>query len=428
MMLCAQHTHSGPGGYSHHAFYNFTIPGFVPEVLETIVAGVVEAIVAAHARRAPTTLRRAAGSFAPEIEVAFNRSLPAYNANEDVTPVPPSEANLAVDRTMELLRFDDRDGRPIGAISWFGVHATSLSNDNHDINADNKGYAAIDLEARMQQAGAPEFVGAFAQACAGDVSPNYIYDRKKRWTRGKFEDDLESARWHGHAQADKAAELLEAAASARPIAPTLDAALVYVDMSDVACDPEFTGGEADARTSPACIGVEMLAGTREGPGMPKPIALAARMAAGTVRAFELARSVFLSPSRRRAIRQKYRSQGRKHIVIEMGERRILGVRNVGALPVPGVIDPTLATFKRHYRSGGLADNPWTPQVLPLQIFVIGELAIVAVPGELTTVAGRRLRETVRAELAARGVTTVLLTTYANAYTGYVCTREEYQHQ
>ena len=30
VMLCAQHTHSGPGGYSHHALYNFTIPGHAP--------------------------------------------------------------------------------------------------------------------------------------------------------------------------------------------------------------------------------------------------------------------------------------------------------------------------------------------------------------------------------------------------------------
>ena len=37
IMLSAQHTHSGPGGYFHFALYNFTIPGFRKQVFEGIV-------------------------------------------------------------------------------------------------------------------------------------------------------------------------------------------------------------------------------------------------------------------------------------------------------------------------------------------------------------------------------------------------------
>ncbi len=433
LMLCAQHTHSGPGGYSHYAFYNFTIPGFVPEVWAAIVDGVVEAIVAAAASLRPATLRHAVGEFAPEVEVAFNRSLAAFNSNEDVEPLPARDWHLAVDRAMDLLRIEDARGDAgapglLGAITWFGVHATSLSNDNHLTNWDNKGYAADALETRARARGAATFVGAFAQATAGDVTPNFVFDRKKRWTRGKFVDDRVSARWHGERQAEKAEELLERAAAAPAIEGALDRVLAYVDLSDVHCDPAFAGGLTDARTSPACVGVDMLAGTREGPGMPVPIALAARAAAWSVRAWERARSLLQTPARREAVRQKYRSQGRKRIVIETGARRLLGTRDVSGVPIPDFVDPTLATFKKHHRSGGLEDAPWTPQILPLQIFLIGALAIVAVPGELTTVAGRRLRATVLEELRERGVSRVLLTTYANAYSGYICTNEEYQHQ
>ncbi|MCB9751441.1 MAG: neutral/alkaline non-lysosomal ceramidase N-terminal domain-containing protein [Myxococcales bacterium] len=429
IMLCAQHTHSGPGGYSHYAFYNFTIPGYVPEVCDAIVEAIVEAITGAAARARPAALRYAAGEFPPELEIAFNRSLAAYNSNEDVAPLPASDWHLAVDRTMELVRVDDERGQALGAITWFGVHATSLSNDNHLINWDNKGYAADAIESRVRGVlGDDEFTCAFAQATAGDVTPNYVYDRKKRWTRGKFEDDRDSARWHGERQAELAGALLERAAEAPAQASELDCALTYVDFRDVRCDPDLAGGEEDARTSPACVGVEMLAGTREGPGMPTPVALLAKAASWSVRAFERARAVLQSPERRAAVRQKYRSQGPKSIVIETGERRLLGTRNISGVPIPGFVDPTLATFKRHHRTGGLDDAPWTPQILPLQIFVIGELAIVAIPGELTTVAGRRVRATVLEELRPRGVTRVLLTTYANAYSGYICTREEYQHQ
>jgi neutral ceramidase len=67
-------------------------------------------------------------------------------------------------------------------------------------------------------------------------------------------------------------------------------------------------------------------------------------------------------------------------------------------------------------------------VLPLQIFLIGDLAIAALPSEFTTVAGRRLRATLLETLRPRGVVKVVLTSYANAYSGYVCTREEYAHQ
>ena len=42
-----------------------------------------------------------------------------------------------------------------------------------------------------------------------------------------------------------------------------------------------------------------------------------------------------------------------------------------------------------------------PKILPLQILRIGQLVIVGFPGELTTMAGRRLRETVLNELQAR---------------------------
>ncbi|KAJ3607818.1 hypothetical protein NHX12_024869 [Muraenolepis orangiensis] len=42
--------------------------------------------------------------------------------------------------------------------------------------------------------------------------------------------------------------------------------------------------------------------------------------------------------------------------------------------------------------------PWHPEVVDVQILRIGQLAVVAVPGEMTTMAGRRVREAVKQEL------------------------------
>ena len=64
----------------------------------------------------------------------------------------------------------------------------------------------------------------------------------------------------------------------------------------------------------------------------------------------------------------------------------------------------------------------------MQLVTIGNLALVAVPFELTTMAGRRLRETVETALAPTGVTDVVIAGLSNAYSGYVSTREEYARQ
>jgi neutral ceramidase len=79
-------------------------------------------------------------------------------------------------------------------------------------------------------------------------------------------------------------------------------------------------------------------------------------------------------------------------------------------------------------TGALRPFPWTPEVLPLQIVTVGDLALVAVPYESTTMAGRRLLDTVRRELEPAGVRHFVIASLANAYSGYVTTREEYTAQ
>jgi neutral ceramidase len=88
----------------------------------------------------------------------------------------------------------------------------------------------------------------------------------------------------------------------------------------------------------------------------------------------------------------------------------------------------MAVMKQHYRNGGLSNKPWTPQVLPLQFFIVGTLAIVGIPAEVSVVAGRRFKKTIEDVLKERGVKEVILSPYANCYSGYITTYEEYQHQ
>ena len=64
-----------------------------------------------------------------------------------------------------------------------------------------------------------------------------------------------------------------------------------------------------------------------------------------------------------------------------------------------------------------------------QILRIGQLMIAAVPGEFTTMAGRRLRQKLVEEAIANGAssnTKAVIAGLANVYTHYITTFEEYQ--
>ena len=50
---------------------------------------------------------------------------------------------------MQILKFVDTEGHPLGVISWFPVHCTSMNNSNRLISGDNKGYAAYVFEKEM---------------------------------------------------------------------------------------------------------------------------------------------------------------------------------------------------------------------------------------------------------------------------------------
>jgi neutral ceramidase len=424
LMLMATHTHSGPGGFTHYPFYNITIPGFVPTVVDRIAEAIVGALADAHAALQPGTVRYAESEIPHDVPVAFNRSVPSYNSNRDVAPVAQDAPERALDRTMRLLRFDDAEGRCLGSIDWFAVHCTSVHSDNTDLHFDNKGYAAQMLEEDRRAAGERSFVAAFAQGAAGDVTPNYRRYREKPWTRGAHLDDDESARDNGRLQMRHAATLLERAGRAAPLEARLQHAHAFVDFSSVEVDARHADGVTGRRTGPAEIGWAMLFGTEEGPGLPRPLLF-------TQRVVQRARP-WIAKLRGRAALARHAEreaiQGPKVTALETGRRRFLGLSRLRRLPIPWRVHPALKLVGRLDENDREDPRPWTPQVLPVQLLRIGNVAIAAVPAEFTTVAGLRLRASVARALAPLGVTDVVLAGYANAYAGYVTTAEEYALQ
>ncbi|MEU1980851.1 neutral/alkaline ceramidase [Nocardia sp. NPDC019395] len=376
VMLTATHTHCGPGGYSHHRLYNGST-GFRPETFAAIVDGIIEAVERAHEDLAPATLRLAHGELR---DASVNRSRAAFDRN------PREEKDFfpdAVDPQTTLLRID-RDGEPIGAVNWFATHCTSMSNRNTLISGDNKGYAAYHWEHVVEGVNYladpdPDFVAAFAQTNAGDMSPNL----DGRPGAGPTGDEFENTRILGMRQYEVAAKL--AAGYMPRMAGSIDYRSVHVDLSAVTVSAEFTGDEREHRTGRPAGGAAAFAGAgydgpthwksfREGrnPGWDLLSRLAYRFA----------------PSLRDA-------QAPKSIVVP----------------------------------GGLVNRigPYVQEIVPVQLIQIGELYLLGVPGEVTITAGLRLRRTVAAVLGAEPAN-VLIAGYSNAYIHYVTTPEEYDEQ
>lgn len=415
-MLTAQHTHCGPGGYSHYPFYNFAVPGFRPAVFEAVVDSLCSAAMQAWAQRRLATLQFDCAAFPDDVDVAFNRSLKAYNRNPGIAPLSPHQTHQAIDRRMWLLKVMGEQGRCIGQINWFGVHPTSISSHLSILSYDNKGYAAEALEAKL---GAGS-VAIFAQHFAGDVSPNAQGTTRPDWPRGPTPDEVENARLNGLMQCAHALRIISGLDGSHCLTDaTLDAALVNRDFSNIEVDADFADGRSGERTTTPCHGLAFFRGTPvDGPGIREPLVSLVRLMAWNARRCD---------DRQGEERERfYGAQSPKIIVCETDHGVLLGFKDRRRLP--SALDPLLTEIKRQERAGALDEQPWIPVVLPLQYLRIGPIAIIGFPGEITTVAGLELQRLCLDLLEPAGIRQVVISTYANSYCGYCTTWHEYQEQ
>lgn len=396
VILVATHTHSGPSGYGHHFWTNLNAPGFSEPVYAGLRDGIVAAIRTAWEARQPGSVSVAQTVVPLADGTAFNRSWFAYNRNADVTPVSEARRDEATDRTLTVLRFRDAEGQLSGLVQWFALHGTMVHADNRMLHPDHKGLAALALEA--------DGLGVvFAQECCGDVSPNYRWDKKRKHTIGRHDDDFASAAYVAESQVSHTRRAL--AGPEVPLVGALEVAVRFVDFSCAVSAPEFNRDGREKTTRPAVLGLAMAEGTAEGPGPLRNVRALART---------LSR-----------VRGALRGDP-KVPFIDLGrgnDGRFGGVLPMGRLPR---FDPVLRWVGDAVRAGGVHGGGWVPHIVPLYLVRLGSFALCAVPFEMTTVAGRRLRATLRDALP--GVTDVVISTYASAYVGYLTTFEEYQVQ
>jgi len=388
VLLSGTHTHSGPGGYSHYGLYNLSILGFDKQNFECIVNGMVNAIKRAHQNLAPGKIFVNSGNVE---DCGYNRSPVAFEKNKEWI----GDNNISnTDKEMLLLKFVKNDGKEIGCINWFAIHPTNRGNKNKLITGDNKGYASYLFEKEMGTDIQTDetFIAAFANSNCGDVSGNVKYGIPD------LVHDFERMREFGEKQFNKAKELYESANT--QLDGGIDFRHTHIDFSNVNID------ETSHRTYPAALGASMFAGSTE----------------DSESEFGILEGI-------KATTSGDVPAGQKNLILE-AINLLSGL--LTGFKVPGILEDKMK--KGHHPkpivfAQGLAQPfPLSPEVLPLQILRIGDLVLLGIPVELTTMAGRRLRKTILDLLSGTGITHLALATYANAYAGYVTTKEEYDIQ
>ncbi|KAL1108873.1 hypothetical protein V6Z11_D03G139600 [Gossypium hirsutum] len=462
------HTHAGPGGYLQYVVYIVTSLGFVRQSFDALVDGIEKSIVQAHENLQPGSIFVNKGEL---LDAGVNRSPSAYLNN------PASERSkykYNVDKEMTLLKFVDDQWGPVGSFNWFATHGTSMSRTNSLISGDNKGAAAQFMEdwfeqnsaksdeldtdeiprrvssiissihnnhhellelassfqsspgkpatrvssaarrvrSALRQADKPGFVSAFCQTNCGDVSPNVLgafcidtgvpCDFNHSTCGGKNElcygrgpgypDEFESTRIIGERQFNKAVDLFNTASE--QLKGKVDYRHSYVDFSQLEVTiPKEGGGSEVVKTCPAAMGFAFAAGTTDGPG-----------------AFDFKQGDDKGNPFWRLVRNLLKTPDKKQVQCHS--------------PKPILLDT--GEMKQPY--------DWAPSILPVQIFRIGQLVILSVPGEFTTMSGRRLRDAVKTMLTSSGSgefgsnTHVVIAGLTNTYSQYITTFEEYQIQ
>ncbi|KAI0164390.1 Neutral/alkaline nonlysosomal ceramidase [Hypoxylon sp. FL1284] len=415
------HSHSGPGAWLNYLLPQITSKGFDQQSYRAIVDGAILSIRRAHESLAPGHL--SVGS-TKVFGANINRSLFSYLANPEEERARYNQSfedDGSVEKDLTMLKFQRAsDGKNIGVLTWFPTHGTSVLGNNTLISGDNKGVAAYLFEksAIDDETAAEGFVAGFSQASVGDTSPNVLgaWCEDGSGEQCSFENstcsDGRSQKCHargpmftvndegtsscfeiGKRQFEPARKLYDSLNQApNPVrGHWVKSFHTFHNMSNHQFQlPNGT----EVRTCAAALGYSFAAGTSDGPGA-FDFTQHGSNSSNTSPLWRLVGGLLKAPTEAQAA-----CHGPKPILLDVGE----------------VYSP----------------YQWTPNVVDVQVLRVGQLAVVVSPGEATTMAGRRWKHAVAAEIEARfaeesgaEMPVVVLGGPANSYTHYITTEEEY---
>uniref|UniRef100_H2ZAL1 Neutral ceramidase n=1 Tax=Ciona savignyi TaxID=51511 RepID=H2ZAL1_CIOSA len=458
VVISGTHSHSGPAGFFQTMLVEVTSLGAIKQSTDSFIDGIVKSIDQAHSQ-----MRRGSMHIGTDnvVEGNINRSPSAYLKN----PLEERERyQYNTEQEMTMLKFKANNGDPIGMFTWYPVHCTSMNFSNQLLSSDNKGRASALFERMMRKSGEDRsgnvrillfvslfvkillfglfvrillfglfvkilvfglfvrillfglfesFVGAFASANLGDVSPRTkgpicvdsgkscdfekstcgIPPRVKNCVGfGPGVDMFDSTDIIAKRQLETA-KILYFNKTKEQLVGEVSWVHQYVDMTNQSV--QLDDGTNTTTCKPG-MGYSFAAGTTDGAG-----------------AFNFVQSMTEGTPLWNAVRDD--------IIVKV----------VCSVPPPKeyydchhpkpVLLPT-----------GYMDRPyaWHPTIVDVQMLRLGQLIIIAVPGEFTTMAGRRIKESVQNEAKAHGIhnAKVVLAGLSNVYTHYITTPEEYTAQ
>jgi neutral ceramidase len=426
VIVTAQNTHSAPGGYTHHEVYQFASEPFNKSYFELLVNAALEAASKAVSRLQHTKMIYSVSLFDHDQDVAFNRSIEAYNANEDTKELEATETHLAVNRIMRQLKFVSEQGIPLAILNWFGVHGNSVSNKNYKIHSDNKGYAASLMEQHASIGN--DFLALFCNEACGDVSPNYNGSAtKKWWPRGKFDDDSKSAYFNGFIQFEKAKEMVESSDYDIEISQTIDVYWGIVKMNGLEIKDIYTESKKNEKTGEASLGLSVIGGNDvDGEGIDS---FNLSLIKFWINAYNWWRKIPIINSKKTRIKNKIqeKAQGNKKIIFQATDRKLLGIKRIAYIPSFSGYGDDFDEFRMRLKNQEIEHDTWLPQSIELQMWLFGEVLLVAFPGDITTQASNRLRTALLSHFETKGkhLVDVVIQSYSNEYAGYCTTPEEY---
>lgn len=420
--LVGTHSHSGPGAWVNYLLPQITSKGFDWQSYQAIVDGCLLSIRRAHETLQPGTLTVGTSKI---FGANINRSLFSYLANpkeERARYNVSKEDDGSVEKDMTMLNFERAsDGKSIGVLTWFPTHGTSMLRNNTLITGDNKGVAAdlFEKSIRQEESAAGSFVAGFSQSNMGDASPNVLgawcedgsregcdfetstcSDGKSQTCQGRGPhaglDDAGAASCFeiGKRQYEEAMDLFQSLPrqSTTIRGSAVRAAHTFHDMSKFHF---ILPNGSVAQTCPAALGYSFAAGTSDGPGV-FDFTQHKSNSSNTSPLWRVVSGLLKKPSL-----QQIDCHSPKPILLDVGE----------------VSQP----------------YEWTPNIVDIQTFRVGQLMIIVSSGEPTTMAGRRWKEAVSENSKkifggdlADDEPIVVLGAPANSYSHYITTEEEYR--
>ncbi|CBY33757.1 unnamed protein product [Oikopleura dioica] len=412
LIISGTHTHSGPAGYFEYFTFQIPSSGFIQDAEDSMVSGTVDAIKMAFKDASDQILglknfRNIKLNHGQLFDANLNRSPSSYlkNPQELIDFYPEGDT----DKNMTLIGFyDSQTEEIVASFNWFAVHPVAMNKSNTLINGCVKGWPSKMMEDEFGEG----FVGAFAATNLGDVSPNTdghkCHYKDMAIPEGAFEgmdcefehslcpveeDFIDRYQHDMKAQTDNISKFQFAKAQE----------LLFSQMTEISSTVSFqhrfinmaewkSAEDPSVKTCIPAMGVPFGAGCTDGHGA----------------------SLF-----------------------EQGINNDFVDENLGGEDWVWFKIRDLLKYECHGQKAvllptGWADIPylWHPHVVELGLYRIGEFFIISVPGEFSTMAGRKIREALRQEIRKHVDFDpfIVIAGLSNIYTHYITTVEEYNAQ